>query len=149
MELQKIEKIIEEKLGQLSITFDQVNLQDDDINYYLEIEAKNFIEELRDVGKIPVLMYINVKKETITIFCTNLYKKCEKESIIKTMNVINSVNNAITYGKLFLNKTGTVIYQNTFQVSEADKLDTYISAFVIAVWIFYCEMKKYEEKNIE
>lgn len=65
------------------------------------------------------------------------------------MNVINSVNNAITYGKLFLNKTGTVIYQNTFQVSEADKLDTYISAFVIAVWIFYCEMKKYEEKNIE
>lgn len=147
MDLVGTEKIIEKKLDDLRITYEQINLEDEDINYFLEIDAKRYIEEFKDVGSIQALMYINVEKETITIFGGNIYRECEKESIMKVINVANSVNNTITYGKIFIDNKGRVIYQNTFPVNDSEKIGTYIKAFIIAVWFFYCEMKKYEAKN--
>lgn len=144
MNLLDTKKHIEKILDELKIEYNQINLEDEDINYFLEIDGEKYIPELRNVGALNTLMYINVVKETVTIFCGNLYRECSKESIIKIINVANSVNNLITYGKIFVDNKGNVIYQNTFPLNDLEKISTYINAFVLAVWLFYCEMKKYE-----
>lgn len=144
MELERIEEKIIKKLVKMKIKYEKIDLDDKDINFYLEIDAKRFIEEFKSVGKIGTLMYINTDAETLTIFCGNIYRECNKESLLKIINIINSVNRLITYGKIFADKEGKIVYQHTVSMNNSTDIEKYIKAFILAVWIFYCEMKKFE-----
>lgn len=147
MKFKLFEKKVTDRLEQLGIEYEKIDLSDDDINFYLNIDGKQFIKELKTIGKIGTLMYIDVEAETLNIFCTNIYRDCNKDSLLKAINVVNRVNSRITYGKVFVDRDGKIIYQNAVPISESIDVEKYIRAFVLTIWIFYCEMKKIEESN--
>lgn len=143
-----IEKNILNQLDKLHISFKKLELDDEDINYYLDIDLKYFVEELKNVGKVGLFMVVNSERQTVNMICNTLYKECEKDSLIKIINVSNAVNNIITYGKLFVDSKGRVVYQNAVQLCEETfDVEKQVKALVMAVLVFYQEMKKIEGKN--
>lgn len=148
MELKQIADQIEEQLERLKIDVIPMNLDDGDLNYYLDINAGRFFEELKKIGRILTLMYIDKSDFSLTIYCSNLYRECRKESIIKVMNIANLVNQRITYGKIFIDSKGKVVYQHTVLLNEGIiDIEKYIKALLVAITIFYQEMKKFGDNE--
>ncbi len=138
-----LSKFLDKTLKETSISdFQKVNIDNDsDINYIL-------VPNLDENTKLNILLYCTDKK-TLTLFCPILYKTKYQDSIIFTLNVINTVNSRMAVGKLYLNQQpdlvvsyiNRILFNNILNELTPKLLDEYIESFLLTAFDFFNTMK--------
>lgn len=144
---EKLTKCISETLDKSKVLqYEMIEMEDDeDINFFITPKLKTL--KKRD-NKLNFILYCS-DETTLTIYCPTLYRLKDKDSVMFTLNAINSVNAKIAVGKIYMNDSnGSVIsyinrilYDNILEELNVDVLEDYIKSFWITAIELYEQMR--------
>lgn len=122
------------------------NLHRKNINFIVIPKLKNNMPD--NLSNFQFLLSCS-DKTAMSIICPMVYKTKDKDSLLYTLNAINTVNSKMAIGKLFLNQNPDLIVSyfnrilfNDITTELTSKLfNAYIDSFLLYSLDFYKQMK--------
>ena len=103
---------IEAILKSLNISYEKINLSDNDINYLIQYKTHG---KLKPLNSISALLYFSSQNHTSNLIVMNIYKIENPEVLSVCYKIINSVNLTIAGGSFSIieGEKQQIIYRST------------------------------------
>ena len=98
---------LEKVFSKINIEYEQINLDDDDINYIVSFTPRKLKDSL---GSIEFLAFYSGENSELVVICPNIYKIREQDSTLSILNALNNANQRLSSGSVTLNDN-VVIYR--------------------------------------
>lgn len=119
---------------------------DDDVNFIIIPKTGN--RKIQNDFELLVLVYCS-DAQSLTMYCPLIYKLNDNDSIMKTLNAINTTNSKISLGKIYLNYDNgcvsyinTILFDNMMNDLTPQMMNEYIETFLYYSIEFYNQIKK-------
>ena len=103
---------IEAILESINISYEKINLPDNDINYLIQYKTHG---KLKPLNSISALLYFSLENHTSNLIVMNIYKIENPEVLSVCYKIINSVNLTIAGGAFSITEgeKQQIIYRST------------------------------------
>lgn len=106
----------EDILHSLGYSFEELNIDDEDINYSIDIVPTG---NLKKLNSIDALMYLTPNTYYIYLLIGNIYKFQKSEDIDPFYKLINTVNESISGGTFTINEiTRQILYSSSIYCGQ-------------------------------
>lgn len=112
----KIERIFNE----LNISFEKVDLNDEDANYIISFSSSNAaLSSIQSLNIIEGLLYIDSQDLSLNFLSFNVYQIKNVEDLNYYYELVNDINGFINHGKFIINKDPyCIIYRAVIDYEE-------------------------------
>lgn len=104
---------IESYFKELEIVYDYIDLQDDDINYILNIST---IGKLKPLNSIPCMLYFSETDFSMNLIVLNIYNIKKNDDTLKLYKIVNEANTETKIGNftIIANESGNkkIVYRS-------------------------------------
>ena len=134
---------LEKVFSKFNIEYEQVNLDDDDINYIVSFTPGKLKNSL---GSIELLTFYSSENNELVVICPNIYKMKEQDSTLSILNALNKANQRISSGSVTLNDNDVIYrcikrFRDIECIKEQDIKDI-LDNVLIAIIYTYEEIKE-------
>lgn len=134
---------LEKIFSKFTIEYEQINLDDDDINYIVSFTPGKLKDSL---GSIEFLAFYSSENNELVIICPNIYKIKEQDSTLSILNALNNANQRLSSGSVTLNDNVVAYrcikrFKDIADIKEQDIKDI-LDNILIAIIYTYEEIKE-------
>lgn len=133
--IDKIESIFKS----LHITYKILDLEDKDINYFIQVST---IGKLKSLNSISCMLYLKEIDHSLNIVVANIYKIKQNENVLEIYELINTLNLKIASGNFMIygDAPKQIIYKSSVNCGDNFlELDENLVKFQIVSFISYLE----------
>lgn len=131
---------LENLLLQLNVKYQKIDLDDGDLNYYIELMPGKLTDS---IGIIEILMFYSYKIKKLVTICPRLYKIKKGDSTLGILTALNKTNSQLSRGSVTLNQDNYVSYKYIEEFKNIESITkfkiTNIFSDIIAATIYTSE----------
>lgn len=126
---------IEAILESINVSYEKINLPDNDINYLIQYKTYGKLEPL---NSISALLFFSPQNHTSNLIVMNIYKIEDPKILSVCYKIINSVNLTITGGSFSITEgeKQQIIYRNTIDCAfglESEMISKQLNDSIVAI----------------
>lgn len=131
----QIKTKIENIFNSLEINYSILDLQDDDLNYRIQIST---IGKLKPLNSITCIFYLCSVDTSINLMVGNIYRVNEDKEMLFLYEIINNINMSISNGNFILTTDSPkqIFYKSSVNCGDGfSDLDNELVAFQLSIFI--------------
>lgn len=137
-----IKEHIEEVLEKCGLEFEEVDFDDNDLNYFINFDASDLIS---GIGEFSAFIYFTVDKPKSTLMLGNIFKFQEKNEK-KSLEIANSINKKLNTGRVIVVEPKQLLFidgrvlESLSEINE-ELIEAMILSAKVAVAVIYADIE--------